>query len=94
VARALVHGRDVAPEMLRVPRPEAEARAARAEAPLGALAAAGAVRLIDPWPRLCDGGACSVMQEGASLYFDNNHLTNRGALALADLFAPVFGGAR
>jgi peptidoglycan/LPS O-acetylase OafA/YrhL len=92
VARALVHGREVAPEVLRVPRPEAEARAARAEAPLRALAAAGVIDVIDPWPHLCDDAACAVMREGASLYFDNNHLTNRGARALAGLFAPVFGG--
>ena len=92
VARALVHGRDVAEAALRVPRIEAEARAARAEAPLRALDAAGVIEVIDPWPRLCDDVACSVMQGGAALYFDNNHLTNRGAIALSDLFAPVFGG--
>ncbi|SEM41823.1 Peptidoglycan/LPS O-acetylase OafA/YrhL, contains acyltransferase and SGNH-hydrolase domains [Roseovarius tolerans] len=92
VARALVHGRGVADEVLRVPRPEAEARAARAEAPLRALDAAGVIEVIDPWPRLCDDASCSVMQGGAALYFDNNHLTNRGAIALSDLFAPVFEG--
>ncbi|WP_297771952.1 SGNH hydrolase domain-containing protein, partial [uncultured Roseovarius sp.] len=67
-----------------------EARAARAEAPLRALDAAGVVKVLDPWPRLCDDAACSVMQGGEALYFDNNHLTNRGAIALSDLFAPVF----
>jgi peptidoglycan/LPS O-acetylase OafA/YrhL len=92
VARALVHGRDVAEAVLRVPRIEAEARAARAEAPLRALDTAGVIRLIDPWPWLCDDATCSVMQGGAALYFDNNHLTNRGAVALSDLFAPVFEG--
>jgi hypothetical protein len=30
------------------------------------------------------------MQAGEALYFDNNHLTNRAAIALSDLFAPVF----
>jgi len=92
VARALVHGRDVAEAVLRVPRSEAEARAARAEAPLRALDTAGVIEVIDPWPRLCDDVSCSVMQGGAALYFDNNHLTNRGAIALSDLFAPVFEG--
>ena len=51
------------------------------------------IEVIDPWPRLCDDVSCSVMQGGAALYFDNNHLTNRGAIALSDLFAPVFEGA-
>jgi peptidoglycan/LPS O-acetylase OafA/YrhL len=93
VARALVHGRDVPEAVLRVPRSEAEARAARAEAPLRALDATGVIKVIDPWPRLCDDAACSVMQGGTALYFDNNHLTNRAAIALTDLFAPVFEGA-
>jgi hypothetical protein len=75
---------------LTVPRAMALARAARAEAPLRALADSGAITLIDPWPRLCDASTCSVMQAGEALYFDNNHLTNRAAIALSDLFAPVF----
>lgn len=92
VARALVHGRMQADDITRltVTRTNAETRAARAEAPLFALAQTGALRLIDPWPRLCDERTCSVLQDGQALYFDNNHLTNRAALALADLFAPVF----
>jgi peptidoglycan/LPS O-acetylase OafA/YrhL len=94
IARALVHGRDPGAGVLGLPRAEAEARAAPAEAPIRALAQAGKVEVIDPWPRLCDAARCSVMQGGEALYFDNNHLTNRGARSLADLFAPVFGGAR
>ncbi|MDZ7709996.1 MAG: SGNH hydrolase domain-containing protein [Roseovarius sp.] len=96
VARALVHGRMDGQEdaPLTVPRAQAEARAARAEAPVRALARAGLIEVIDPWPRLCDDSRCSVMQGGEALYFDNNHLTNRGARSLADLFAPVFGGPK
>lgn len=92
VARALVHGRMDVDDTTRltVPRAMALARAARAEAPLRALADSGAITLIDPWPRLCDASTCSVMQSGQALYFDNNHLTNRAAIALSDLFAPVF----
>jgi hypothetical protein len=66
------------------------ARAAHAEAPLMALDRSGAITLIDPWPRLCDASTCHVMQDGQAFYFDNNHLTNRAAIALSDLFAPVF----
>lgn len=92
VARALAHGRMARDDQSRfvVPRFAAKARAARAEAPLFALARAGRIMLIDGWPRLCDARDCSVMQDGAAWYFDNNHLTNRAAIALSDLFAPVF----
>jgi hypothetical protein len=75
---------------LAVPRANVEMRASHAEAPLFALARTGAITLLDPWPRLCDATTCTVMQDGAAWYFDNNHLTNRAALALRDLFAPAF----
>lgn len=92
VARALAHGRMARDDAARLEVSVAEAtkRAARAEAPLVALADAGRITLIDGWPRLCDATACSVMQGGEAWYFDNNHLTNRAARALSDLFAPVF----
>jgi peptidoglycan/LPS O-acetylase OafA/YrhL len=92
-ARALAYGRGeaVAPT-LSVPRAAAEARGARADAMLRDLAAGGAITLIDPWPRLCDAQACGVMLEGAPVYFDTNHLTNRGALLLRDLLMPALAG--
>ena len=68
------------------------ARVVQAEAPLTRLAAEGRIDLIDTWPALCTD-ICSVMQEGRSLYFDNNHLNNAGALALRGLFLPVLLGA-
>lgn len=65
-------------------------RIATAEAPLRALADRGAISIIDPWPRLCPDGTCQAIHDGIGYYFDNNHVTNSGALALRDLFAPVF----
>lgn len=92
VARALVHHRMSFDDTTRltVSRASVETRASNAEAPLFALARTGAITLLDPWPRLCDATTCTVMQDGAAWYFDNNHLTNRAALALRDLFAPAF----
>ncbi|SFO08139.1 Peptidoglycan/LPS O-acetylase OafA/YrhL, contains acyltransferase and SGNH-hydrolase domains [Roseovarius lutimaris] len=92
IARALAHGRMARGDdtVFKVPLAEALARAAPAEAPLAALASAGRITWIDGWPRLCDVNACSVMQGGEAWYFDNNHLTNRAAIALSDLFVPVF----
>lgn len=56
------------------------------------MAEAGAITWLDPWPRLCDDSACHALHGGTGYYFDNNHLTNSAALALRDLFAPVFAG--
>jgi peptidoglycan/LPS O-acetylase OafA/YrhL len=74
----------VAPETL-------AARVAASEAAIAPLVASGRVSLIDPWPLLC-ADLCSVMRDGVSLYFDNNHLNNDGARAIRDLFRPVFVG--
>ncbi len=96
VALALAHGHLSAAEVepLLSVEPEALAlRVAAAEAPILQAVTDGTVRLIDPWPELC-AGACGVMQDGASLYFDNNHLTNDGALALRHLFRPALIGGR
>ena len=92
-ARALAYGRGeaVAPT-LSVPRDAAEARGARADAMLRDLVARGAITLLDPWERLCDPQACGGMLEGAPVYFDTNHLTNRGALLLRDLLMPALAG--
>ena len=62
------------------------------EAPWRAMAEDGALRWIDPWPRICDAEACHALHGDTGYYFDNNHLTNSAALALRDLFAPVFAG--
>lgn len=96
IARALAHGRmspaeaeaagSIAPGAL-------AGRFAPAEAPIRALAAAGAVELIDPWPLICTP-LCRAVRDGRGWYFDNNHLTNAGARALAPLFAGLLKGAR
>jgi peptidoglycan/LPS O-acetylase OafA/YrhL len=95
MARKLAHGRATATDAaaLRVPLAAAMARAGAAEAPLAALAASGAIHLIDPWPMLCDTEGCGALQGGAGWYFDNNHLTNTAARALRGLFIPFLTGA-
>ena len=65
---------------------------ARADAMLRTLEAQGRITLIDGWDRLCDDEACGVMVQGAPVYFDTNHLTNRGALLLRDLLMPALTG--
>jgi len=92
-ARALAYGRGAAiADSLTQPRAAAEARMARADAMLRTLEAQGRITLIDGWDRLCDPEACGVMVQGAPVYFDTNHLTNRGALLLRDLLMPALTG--
>jgi len=93
VARALARSETVPESRLFVPRAEAEAREAAGLAPFLAAAKTGQITLIDPWPVLCDDAACRVMADGKPLYFDNNHLTNRAARVLHDLY-PLKGHAQ
>ncbi|MDS9468745.1 acyltransferase family protein [Paracoccus sp. MBLB3053] len=94
IAREMAHGKLTeaeAAKLATVSLEELTERTRRAEAPIDQLADAGQIKLIDPWPRLCSG-ACSGMQEGRSFYFDNNHLTYVGAVAMRDLFLPFLSG--
>jgi peptidoglycan/LPS O-acetylase OafA/YrhL len=91
VAAALAHGRmthDQAQALMTLDPASAAPRIMAAEAPLTAAAAAGRVTLLDPWPLICKP-ICTARQDGAIWYHDNNHLTNQGAIALRQLFAPV-----
>ncbi len=51
----------------------------------------GAVE-IDPASRLCGPQRCRLTEGGYPLYYDDDHLSVRGASFLAPLFAPVFNG--
>ncbi|WP_333683786.1 acyltransferase family protein [Pontibaca methylaminivorans] len=97
LARRLAHGRISAPEALelaRISRVDLHERNAAADAAIGTLVETGSLRLIDPWGRLCSEarqeGHCTGIEEGQALYFDNNHLTNHGALQLRGLFGQFF----
>ncbi|MBS0123378.1 acyltransferase family protein [Thetidibacter halocola] len=73
-----------------VPRDALALRAALADAPWRPLAKMGTIRLLDPWPLLCDAATCHATRDGTSLYHDNARLTASGARALAPLLLPVF----
>ncbi|MBN9886006.1 acyltransferase family protein [Salipiger abyssi] len=73
-----------------MPRAALAQRIDAAEAPWRAMAEAGVITWIDPWPRICDESACHALVDGTGYYFDNNHMTNSAALALRGLFAPIF----
>ena len=95
VAKALAHHRltaDALNPYTHVTEEALAARVASSERPIQALAAEGAVTILDTWPQLCPD-RCSVMIDDQPVYFDNNHLTNRGALILRRVFLPALSGA-
>ncbi|MBZ0129766.1 MAG: acyltransferase [Rhodobacteraceae bacterium] len=93
IARDMAHGR-LSPgpeleEIMSVSRADLAARTATSEAPFRRLEAEGTIRFLDTWPTLCDDSQCRAVIKGKGYYFDNNHVTNRAAIALRHLFAPV-----
>lgn len=48
--------------------------------------------LIDLWGALCDDSDCRAYLGDVPIYFDNNHVTNAGAIGLRHHFRPVFEG--
>ena len=88
-ARLLAHGRasedDIAARST-VMRAKAEARYAQARE------AMGAAPVIKMWDAVCTSETCSALQGTESWYFDNNHITNTAAEAMAARFSPFFEG--
>lgn len=93
-ARALAHGRmtqEEAARLLTVPDDVLASRSGASELALYRQEELQGVTLIDPRPVLCPE-RCSVMQGDLPVYFDNNHLTNAGAMVLRPLFMPFLSG--
>jgi len=92
-ARRLAHGRDGSvAASFSVPVWSVDERQASSTPILQDLAEQGLIDLINPQTVLCEDGTCSVLHNDQVLYFDNNHLTNRGAYALAPVFVPLLTG--
>lgn len=90
-ARRLAHGRDadIDRTSLAYPLKDVLARLASSEAPFLTLDADGRIRLLRLRDRFCDRQQCSVMHDGRSYYFDNNHITNSAARAVKGVLTPV-----
>jgi peptidoglycan/LPS O-acetylase OafA/YrhL len=73
-----------------IPRAGHEARNREVIAVLREAARRCGVRLLDPAPYLCRGGACAGSLRHRPLYRDEHHLTDRGARLLAPMFRRVF----
>lgn len=94
MARALVYGHLTLPEVMGTIALTDRALLADRNASVDAIMAQLEVPIIDLWPRLCSETTCSSVHDGEVFYFDNNHVTSTGAIALSDVFKPVFEAAR
>lgn len=74
---------------LTVAQSEIAERAGRADVIFETLADQSKLIWLPSWAPLCDTRQCSVLQNGRSYYFDNNHLTNSAAKAIRQIFSPV-----
>lgn len=51
------------------------------------------VKLLDPTAYLCSGGTCRGARDGIPLYYDDDHLSERGAALLVPMFRSIFTGS-
>ena len=51
------------------------------------------ITLLDPLPYLCHDGRCYGSKDEWPIYYDDNHLSERGANIVSDLFRKVFNGS-
>jgi len=94
IARKLAHGART-PKIqsaFSAPMEQLLSRSQPSDQILKTLQSSNAATVINPWPELCTKTECSVMKNGAAVYFDNNHLTNTGARMLRKLFMPFLRG--
>ena len=91
IARGLAHGTIPPAEAARRMTAPPEELAQRVESAEAAIRATGAP-VIDPWPILCPD-LCTATLGDSVVYFDNNHLTNEGAIAISPLFRPFLTGS-
>lgn len=50
------------------------------------------VKLLDATALLCPGGVCQGMRDGVPVYYDDDHLSERGASVLVPLFRTMWPG--
>lgn len=76
---------------LRPTRIEYDQRQAIIDADIRRLAKDHRAQIIDPAEILCPGQKCAIESDGTPLYYDNHHLSTRGARELEPLFAKALG---
>jgi peptidoglycan/LPS O-acetylase OafA/YrhL len=91
-ALAMARRRGLDTSFIYVNRSDVVARYKGVEAPVRALEAANALRVVDPKDALCPGARCEVEWDGRSLYRDSNHLSRVGAMYARESLAPCLPG--
>ncbi len=91
-AKSLAHGHAINDDALELNQQAWENRALSSDKVMLKLASKNRVHLIDAWSRIC-GDACYLLDEDVVYYFDNNHLTNTGALHIRDVFTRFMKGS-
>ncbi len=90
-AKKLAHGRQIDEAALQTEISNWEARAKSSDSVLQELTLQERVHLIDSWPHMCSK-TCRMEDGDNVFYFDNNHLTNTGALHFRDIFSGFMRG--
>ncbi|MEO0362812.1 MAG: acyltransferase family protein, partial [Pseudomonadota bacterium] len=90
LAKHVLRGGD--PGSIGQPRAHFDERNARILAEYDRLAERYGLATIRPHEALCDEARCRFVADGASLYYDKNHLSVTGARWIAPLFADLFKG--
>lgn len=94
VPHALTQSRHLGRDLeIRLTKEDYEARQRPVTRMFAAAQARHDFRLIDPASVLCAGGWCRVEEDGHPLYFDDRHLSVRGADFVAEVLEPVFAGS-
>jgi len=89
---ASLRGKDVT-AMIAPTVAEFEERSARVDDVLNDIRARHEVTVVEPAERLCRDGLCQVVADGVPLYRDDNHLSLRGCVLVAELFDPLLASA-
>ena len=48
------------------------------------------IKILNPLPYLCDETSCYASKEGMPIYYDDDHLSERGGALLTSLFKGIF----
>jgi hypothetical protein len=93
-AMYMAHKRGIGTDFLALPRAAAYAQDRALDADIDALQARGLLRSVDPKQVLCPGETCRYrLDDGTSIYMDDNHVSQAGAELLRDEVAGCFAGA-
>jgi hypothetical protein len=93
-ALLMAHRRHIPDDFLRLSRTDALTRHRDMERDVRAIAQRSGRKVVDPKDALCAGDSCLYKADDRSLYFDDSHLSDYGALYVARTLEPCFADRR